>query len=96
MPSQTRTGSSGPRLKRSNKMGANIDLSDADGMHPKDMSIGDRLFEFGVVSPEPLPKSFYPAASPPHFQEIIRSGKREQGSEQQIVKRFQTILGIKK
>jgi len=42
------------RFERTDELGANVHLTHANGMRPKDMPVGDGLFEFRVVLGEPL------------------------------------------
>src|SRR5882724_10795948 len=54
------------RFERTDELSANVHLTDANGMRPKDMPVGDGLFEFRVVLGEPLAEVLFPITAPPH------------------------------
>ena len=73
------------RFQRTDELSANVHLTDANGMRPKDMPVGDGLFEFRVVLGESLAEVFFPITAPAHTHEVIRRGRREKDSKKYIV-----------
>ena len=65
------------RFQRADELGAEVDLADADGVHPERVAVGDGLLEFGVVFAEPLGEARLPIAAPPHSQEVVRRRQRK-------------------
>ena len=75
------------RFERSNELRANVDLADADGMHPERMPVGDGLLEFRIVSAKTLGEASLPIAAAQHAREIIRRGQHETDAEENVVKK---------
>ena len=61
-----------PRFERANELRASVNFTDAHGMGPKHVTIGDGLLEFAVVIPEALAEAALPIAAPSHPHKIVR------------------------
>ena len=49
------------------------------------MPVGDRLFDLGVVAPEPLTEILPPMAAPPQLHKIEGRAQQKKNREQNIV-----------
>jgi hypothetical protein len=73
-------------LENADDLRADIDLADADGVHPNDISVGKRLFDFAIVDSESFEEAAHPIPAPPHAPEIIWRCQPEKKREQYVVK----------
>ncbi len=60
------------------QLGAQVDLADADGVHPESVAVGNGLPELGIVESEAFGKAVLPMPAPPHSHEVIRRRQRKE------------------
>ncbi len=75
-------------------MRADIYFSDADGVKPNDVTIGETLFEFAGIITEALSETTLPVSAPPHFEKIKRRAEKEADCEEEVVKSAHQYLFI--
>src|SRR6185369_1740821 len=69
----------------SDKLRAEVDFADAHRMDPQHVPVGDRLFDLGVVTAEPLTEILSPMAAPPQLHKVVGRAQQKKNREQNIV-----------
>src|SRR5262249_41887616 len=72
-------------FQHTDELSADVNLANADRMHPKRVTIGNRLFEPGVVSGKSLAEILLPISATPHAPEIIRQGQDKKDPEYDVI-----------